>query len=75
MKKLLSILLVLCTLLSMTAALAEEPGLTPYPETVTVRIGQAIDPTASMPEGQTIEDNYFTRLIKEYLNVQIDTLW
>lgn len=75
MKKLLSILLVLCMLGSLTAAFAEDVSLAPYPEPVKLTIGQAIDPTASMPEGQTIEDNYFTRLIKEHLNVEIETLW
>lgn len=74
MKKLLSIILTLALVASLGAALAEK-GLEPFEETVVVRIGQTIDPTASLPEGQTIEDNYFTRLIEDTLNLKIDTLW
>lgn len=75
MKKLLCTVLVLCFALTCTIAIGEEPGLTPYEEPVVIRTGQTVDPTASLPEGQTIEDNYFTRLIKNRLNVVIDTIW
>ena len=75
MKKLLCCLLTCCILILSGTAMAQEPGLTPYDEPVTVRIGQTVDPSASLPEGQTVEDNYFTRLIKEYLNIDISMLW
>ena len=75
MKKLLCMVLCVSLLLSMGCAFAAEPGLTPYDETVVIRTGQTVDPTALLPEGQTIEDNYFIRLIKENLNISVDTIW
>lgn len=75
MKKLLCMLLAICTLMTMSLALAEEPGLTPYEEPVVIRQGQVVGQGVTLPEGQTIEDNLFTRLIKENLNIEIDTIW
>lgn len=46
-----------------------------YPEPVTVEIVQSINPTIAMPEGDTATDNYYTRFIKENLNVDISVMW
>lgn len=46
-----------------------------YKEPVTVEIVQSINPTISMPEGDTATDNYFTRYIKENMNIDISVKW
>lgn len=46
-----------------------------YPEPVKVEIVQSINPTIAMPEGDTATDNYYTRFIKENLNVDISVMW
>ena len=46
-----------------------------YEEPVTVEIVQSINPTITMPEGDTATDNYYTRFIKENLNVDISVKW
>lgn len=46
-----------------------------YAEPVTVEIIQSINPTIPMPEGDTATDNYYTRFIKENLNVDISVKW
>lgn len=46
-----------------------------YPEPVKVEIVQSINPTITMPEGDTATDNYYTRFIKENLNVDISVKW
>ena len=46
-----------------------------YAEPVTVEIVQSINPTITMPEGDTATDNYYTRFIKENLNVDISVKW
>lgn len=46
-----------------------------YKEPVTVEIVQSINPTISMPEGDTATDNYYTRFIKDNLNVDISVKW
>lgn len=56
----------------------EEAGTTPYgryPETVTYTLGKMINTQNSgMPEGDTYEDNVYTRYIKEKLNIQSDLI-
>lgn len=46
-----------------------------YKEPVTVEIVQSINPTITMPEGDTATDNYYTRFIKDNLNVDISVKW
>lgn len=46
-----------------------------YKEPVTVEIVQSINPTIAMPEGDTATDNYYTRFVKENLNVDISVKW
>ncbi|MDO4336717.1 MAG: extracellular solute-binding protein [Eubacteriales bacterium] len=46
-----------------------------YEEPVTVEIVQSINPTISMPEGDTATDNYYTRYIKDNLNIDISVKW
>lgn len=46
-----------------------------YPEPVKVEIVQSINPTITMPEGDTATDNYYTRFVKENLNVDISVKW
>jgi len=47
-----------------------------YEEPVTIRVGQAIDPTdTSLPQGDTAENNQYTRHIKEHLNIDTEIIW
>lgn len=46
-----------------------------YKEPVTVEIVQSINPTIAMPEDDTATDNYYTRFVKENLNVDISVKW
>lgn len=77
MKKLLSVLLALSMLMPLAVAMGAELeiGLQPYEEPVVIRVGQIVDPTATLPEGQTIEDNDNIRKYKKYLNIEVDTIW
>ena len=46
-----------------------------YAEPVTVEIVQSINPTLPIPEGESTTDNYYTRYIKENMNVDIKVKW
>lgn len=46
-----------------------------YEEPVTVEIIQSINPTIPLPEGDTATDNYYTRYIKENMNIDIKVKW
>lgn len=46
-----------------------------YEEPVTVEIVQSINPTIAMPEGDSVTDNYYTRFVRENLNVDISVKW
>lgn len=46
-----------------------------YEEPITVEIVQSINPTLPLPEGDTATDNYYTRYIKENLNIDIAVKW
>ncbi len=50
---------------------AESTPLTPYPETVTYTLAKmTASGNSGMPEGDTYEDNAYTRYLKKTLNVQ-----
>lgn len=62
------------------ATTAPEPpaGIDPfgtYADTVTISIGRSIDPTEKLPEGDTADNNQYTRYIKEKLNIQVNGAW
>lgn len=46
-----------------------------YKEPVTVEIVQSINPTQSFPAGQTVEDNQYTKYVKEVMNIDIKIKW
>ncbi|MCA0756997.1 extracellular solute-binding protein [Paenibacillus sp. N4] len=47
-----------------------------YETPVTINVGQAIDPTdKSLPQGDTPENNQYTRHIKEQLNIDTKIIW
>ena len=46
-----------------------------YEDPVTVEIVQSINPTITMPEGDTVTDNYYTRFIKENMNIDVSVKW
>jgi len=78
MKRFLTLFLAILMVLSMAPAAeatVDHPEFVPYDETVVVRCGQYVDPTAPFPDGQTYEDNYIIDMIKRVLNVQLDTIW
>ena len=61
------------------AAEWEEAASTPYgkyPELVTYTLGKMIgDNNSNMPEGDTYEDNVYTRYLKETLNIQNENIF
>ncbi len=46
-----------------------------YEETVTTEIIQYINPTVPIPEGDSVTDNYYTRYIKDNINIDIRVKW
>lgn len=46
-----------------------------YEEPVTVEIVQSINPTLTMPDGESATDNYYTRYVKENMNIDIRVKW
>lgn len=46
-----------------------------YKETVVLKIGMAVDPNQTYPEGQSPTDNQYTRYIKEKLNIDVQVVW
>lgn len=46
-----------------------------YEETVIVTVGRSINASESLPEGDTISDNQYTRHIKENLNIEFESMW
>lgn len=46
-----------------------------YTEPVTVEIVQSINPSVPLPEGESATDNFYTRYIKENMNVDIKVKW
>lgn len=46
-----------------------------YEETVVINIGKSVDPTAKLPDGDTHENNQYTRHIKEHLNIEVRHEW
>ena len=53
----------------------EDLPLAKYPETVTVHLGGKMNPNAKIPKGMSFEDNSYTRLLKENLNIQVVYDW
>lgn len=58
---------------------SDDASLTPfgaYPETITYTLGKMTsNNNSNMPDGDTYEDNAYTRLIKEVINVQNDDVF
>lgn len=46
-----------------------------YQEPVTVEIVQSINPSIPLPDGDSATDNYYTRYIKENINVDVKVKW
>lgn len=46
-----------------------------YKDPVTVEIVQSINPSIAMPDGDSATDNYYTRYIKENMNIDIKVKW
>ena len=46
-----------------------------YEDPVTVEIVKSINPTITMPEGDSATDNYYTRFIKDNMNIDISVKW
>lgn len=46
-----------------------------YAEPVTIKIGQSVHPSTVFPSGETPEDNRFTRILKEKLNIEVEIMW
>lgn len=77
MRKLVTLLMAALMLLPSAAAFAEE---TPDPfmkfdDVVEVHIGQMAYPTQAFPDGDTNEDNVFTRYLLENFNIKVVVDW
>lgn len=46
-----------------------------YKDPVTVEIVQSINPSIALPDGDSATDNYYTRYIKENMNIDIKVKW
>ncbi len=46
-----------------------------YEDPVTVEIVQSINPSLPLPDGDSATDNYYTRYIKENMNIDIKVKW
>ena len=46
-----------------------------YKEPITVEIVQSINPTLPIPEGESATDNYYTRYVKENMNIDTKVKW
>lgn len=46
-----------------------------YDKTVTINIGRSIDPTEKLPDGDTPENNQYSRYIKDNLNIDVKVVW
>lgn len=46
-----------------------------YDQTITINISRSVDPTEKLPEGDTPEDNQYTRYVKDVLNIETKTVW
>ena len=46
-----------------------------YPEPVYLTTGKRTDPTAEWPEGDDVDNNFFTRYTMDKINVQTKTVW
>lgn len=60
---------------SSTETVSGEKGLEPYADTVTVSMFASVDPTMNFDNGESFEDNLWSRLYKDRLNIEIDYKW
>ena len=53
----------------------EDLPFSKYAETVTVHLGGSLNPNAKVPNGMSIEDNTYTRFLKDDLNIEVVYDW
>ena len=53
----------------------EDLPFSKYAETVTVHLGGSLNPNAKVPNGMSIEDNLYTRFLKDDLNIEVVYDW
>ena len=53
----------------------EDLPFSKYAETVTVHLGGSMNPNAKIPDGMSYEDNSYTRLLKDDLNIEVVYDW
>ena len=53
----------------------EDLPFSKYAETVTVHLGGSMNPNAKIPDGMSYEDNYYTRFLKDDLNIKVVYDW
>ena len=53
----------------------EDLPLAKYPEIVTVHMGGKMNPNAKIPEGMSFDNNSYTRLLKDELNIEVVYDW
>ena len=53
----------------------EDLPFSKYAETVTVHLGGSMNPNAKIPDGMSYEDNFYTRFLKDDLNIKVVYDW
>ena len=53
----------------------EDLPFSKYAETVTVHLGDSMNPNAKIPDGMSYEDNSYTRFLKDDLNIKVVYDW
>lgn len=53
----------------------EDLPFSKYAETVTIHLGGSLNPNAKVPNGMSIEDNPYTRFLKDDLNIEVVYDW
>jgi putative aldouronate transport system substrate-binding protein len=53
----------------------EDLPFSKYAETVKVHLGGSMNPNAKIPDGMSYEDNSYTRLLKDDLNIEVVYDW
>lgn len=50
-------------------------ALQPFDETVTIKMGHGLNPNATFPEGENMEDNHYLQWLKRDLNIAVEYDW
>lgn len=58
-----------------TTGFAQQDPFGRYPSPVTISIGMKIQPTSTLPEGDSVDNNQYTRMVLDRLNIRTEVAW